>query len=169
MNEQDRKEINAFYDAEQEKLFGFIRNMGLDTHDADDVLNDAFLAICTHWSDVRDRSPRGYLYVVARNEIFRRWRSRNRRPEEPLEDQTAVVTGDFAQQVVDHQVLGGALATVTGREREAVLLLYYAGFDVAGAARVMGCKPGAVKRYAFDGRAKLRHALTGGTRKEPTR
>lgn len=171
MNEQERKEVDAFFDAEQEKLFGFIRNMGLDHHDAEDILNDAFLATCTHWSDVRDRSPRGYLYAAARHEIFRRWRTRtrNRKPGEALKDQPDAVTEDFAQRAVDHQVLRGALATVSARERQAVLLLHYAGFDVAGAARVMGCTPGAVKRYAYDGRAKLRRALADGTRREATR
>ena len=173
MNEEDSKEVDAFYDAEQGKLFGFIRKMGLDTHDAEEVVNDAFVAICAHWGKIRDGSPRGYLYRAARNEIYRRWRISGRRPEE-FWDPSAVTTGEFAQQVVDHETLRRALDKLTGREREAVLLLYYAGFDVAETALVMGgITPGAVKRYAFDGRGKLRRALTGGTgsdtRKEGTR
>jgi hypothetical protein len=135
-------------------------------------LNDAFVAMCTHWSDIRDGSPRGYLYTVARNEISRRRRVGGRRPEVSM-DSHAATTRDFAQQVVDHQTLRGALDSITGREREAVLLLHDAGFDLAGAAQVMGCMPGSVKRYAFDGRMKLRRVIAGstgsGTRREETR
>jgi RNA polymerase sigma-70 factor (ECF subfamily) len=172
MNEEDMKEADAFYDAEQERLLGFIRKMGLDTHDAEEVLNDAFVAICAHWSEIRDGSPRGYLYRAARNEVFKRWRISGRRPEEFF-DPSAVTTGEFAQQVADHEALRRALDTLAEREREAVLLLHYAGFDVAQAALLMGgITPGAVKRYAFDGRRKLKRALAGGTgsdtRKEGT-
>jgi RNA polymerase sigma factor (sigma-70 family) len=172
MNEEDSKEIDVFYDAEQEKLFGFIRRMGMDAHDAEDVQHDAFIAICAHWSEIRDGSPRGYLYRAARNEIYKRWRMSARRPEE-FWDPSALTRAEFAQQVVDHETLCWTLSKVTEREREVVLLVYYADFDVAEAALVMGgITPGAVKRYAFDGRAKLGRMLGGGTgsdtRKEGT-
>jgi RNA polymerase sigma factor (sigma-70 family) len=173
VNEQERKEIDAFYDAEHDNLFRFIRNQGLDAHDADDVLNDAFLAVCAHWSDVRDGSPRGYLYAAARNELHRRWRLRGRRPDGRLEREFAAETTDFAQQLADRQGLRWALGKLSGREREAVLLIDGAQFNVAGAAQIMGCTPGTVKRYAFNGRAKLRRLLDdggtpSGTRKEGT-
>jgi RNA polymerase sigma factor (sigma-70 family) len=172
MNEEDSKEADAFYDAEQARLLGFIRKMGLDTYDAEEVLNDAFVAICAHWSEIRDGSPRGYLYQAARNEVFKRWRISGRKPEEFF-DPSAVTTGEFAQQVADREALRRALDTLTEREREAVLLLHYAGFDVAQTALLMdGITPGAVKRYALDGRRKLKRALAGGTgsdaRKEGT-
>ena len=173
MNEEDSNEINKFYDEEQQKLFGFIRKKGLSSHDAEDVLNDAFLAICAHWSEIRGGSPRGYLYRAAQNEIYRRWRSRSRGTGE-LGDLAAALTEDLAQQVADQETLRLALVLLTERERQAVLLRYYAGFDVAETALIMGgITPGAVKRYAFDGRSKLKRALISGTgsdtRKEVTR
>ena len=144
MNEDDAKEVDAFYDAEQGKLFSYIRKMGLGVEDAEDVLNDAFLAICTRWRKIRDGSPRGYLYEAARNEIKKRWRSSSRRPGEAW-DPSAVATGEFAQQVADRQSVRGALDTLTDREREAVLLHHYAGFDITEIALIMGgITPGAV-------------------------
>lgn len=163
MTEDDAKEVDVFYDAEQDRLFSFIRKMGLGVEDAEDVLNDAFLAICGHWREIRDGSPRGYLYRVARNEIYRRWRSSSRRPGEAW-DPSAVTTGEFAQQIADHEALRGALDKLTEREREAVLLRYYAEFDIAETALIMGgITPGAVKRYASDGLGKLKRALTERT------
>lgn len=163
MNDEERKEADAFFDAEQGRLFGFLRNMGLGFHDAEDVLNSAFAAVCKHWSNVRDGSPRGYVYTVARNEVYKLWDTRRGRPEVPLEDHHAATTGDFAQDVVDHQALRWVLGQLPGREREAVLLVSYAGFDIAGAAQVMGCTPGTVKGHASHGRARLRPLLDGGT------
>lgn len=163
MNDEERKEADAFFDAEQARLFSFLRNMGLGFHDAEDILNSAFAAVCAHWGNVRDGSPRGYLYTAARNEVKRLWGTRRRRPEVPLENQHAVAAGDLAQGVADHQALRGALGKLPAREREAVLLVEYAGFDIAGAAQVMGCAPGTVKGHASRGRARLRPLLDSGT------
>jgi RNA polymerase sigma factor (sigma-70 family) len=173
MNDEERKEADEFFDTEQATLFGFLRRMGLDSNDAEDVLNSAFAAVCAHWGNIRDGSPRGYLYTSARHEAYKLWRTRRSRPEVPLGEWHAAATGDFAQGVIDHQALRRALGELPPREREAVLLVDYAGFDIAGAAQVMGCAPGTVKGHASRGRARLRPLLddgTGsGTRTEGTR
>jgi RNA polymerase sigma-70 factor (ECF subfamily) len=173
MSERRDKEVEAFYDAHQEKLLGFARGMGLGFHDAEDVVNDCFEVIWRYWDRLRDENLRAFLYTVAKHEVYKHSCRRNRRPEDLLADPPAVTARDFAQQVADHETLRQALATLSGREREAVLLRYYVECDVAETSTIMdGIKQGAVKRYAFDGRRKLRRALISGpedTRKAGTR
>jgi RNA polymerase sigma-70 factor, ECF subfamily len=160
MNMQDEREFNAFVDANQKKLFGFLRKMGLSFQDAEEALNDSFLAIWKYWHKVRDGRPLRYLYVVARNEVYARWNAGRGRLEDLMSEPPATTTRDFTQQVVDRQAVQWALSELAEREREAVLLRYYVGFDVTETAVIMdGIKPGAVKRYAFDGRQKLNRAL----------
>ena len=167
------EEVEKFFETHQAGLLSFVRQMGLGLHEAEDIINDCFAVIWLRWDRLRDGNPVAYLYKVARNEVYTRADRQRRRPEDLLEDPPAVTVEDFAQQVADHQALRGALSTLSGREREAVLLRYYAGCNVAEAADAMGgIKPGAVQRYAFDGIRKLRRALInrpGDTRKAGTR
>jgi RNA polymerase sigma-70 factor (ECF subfamily) len=160
MSEQDELEFDAFFDDNQKKLFGFLRRMGLSVQDADEAVNDSFLAIWKYWHRVRDGRSL-YLYAVARNEAYARWNARSGRLEDLMSEPPATTTRDFTQQVIDRQAIQWALSELTEREREAVLLRYYVGFDVTETAVVMdGISPGAVKRYASDGRRKLNHALS---------
>ena len=152
--------------------------MGLDPSDAEDVLDDSFLVIWRYWDELRN--PRAYLYTVARNQISKLGRARRREPEDLMGDtaeaaatDSAVISVDFSQQVVDREAIRQALQDLPERERETVLLRYYVGYDIAESARVMGISRGAVKRYAADGLKKLYRALNSGKpaagRKEGTR
>ena len=155
------REVEAFYDAHQEKVLGYVRGMGIGYHDAEDIVNTCFEVIWRYWEKLGDGKARAFLYTVARNEVYKRSRRRYRRREDLMAEPLALATGDFAQQVVDRVALRRALDPLPEREREAVLLRYYVGCDVAETARIMGgigC--GSVKRYAFDGRRKLLDALT---------
>jgi RNA polymerase sigma-70 factor, ECF subfamily len=159
---QVEQQFNEFVDASQRKLLGFLRKMGLSIPDAEEALNDSFLATWKHWHRIRDTKPLYYLYVVARNEVYARWKARRGRPEDLMSEPPAAKTGDFAQQVIDRQTVRRALSELTEREREAVLLRYYVGFNVSETAAIMdGISPGAVQRYASDGRQKLNRALGG--------
>jgi RNA polymerase sigma-70 factor (ECF subfamily) len=160
--EQRDEEIEKFYDTHQEKLFGYIRGMGLGHHDAEDIVIICFEVIWRHWARLRDGNARAFLYTVARHEVYTKSRACHRAQEDILADLPLLVTGDFAQQVAEREALCRALRTLSGQEREAVLLRYYAGCDVAETTRIMGgIDPGSVKRYTFDGRRKQPH----GTRK----
>jgi RNA polymerase sigma-70 factor (ECF subfamily) len=168
MSGPDYKELDAFYDAHQEKLFGFILRMGLAFQDAEDAVNECFLAILPHWLRIRDGNPRAYLYVTARNEVYKRWNAGRRRLEDLVWDLPAVPGADFAQEVAERDAIRWALLDLTEREREAVLLRYYAGFTVAETAMIMDdIAEGTVKRFAFDGRNKLSRALSDDARSDP--
>jgi RNA polymerase sigma factor (sigma-70 family) len=83
-------------------------------------------------------------------------------PSQGTADPAVVVAVDFVQQVVDRETMRWALQQLADRERETVLLRYYAGCTLLETARVMGVGTGTVKRYASDGLSKLYQALNGG-------
>ena len=154
--------------------------MGLALGDAEDVLNECFLVIWQYWYAIRDSNPRAYMYKVARNLVTKLWRTRGKKPEHLMGDPAAAITNDpaiisvdFTQQVVDWETMRWALPTLTEREREAVLLRYFVGCNLAETAMIMEIKTGTVKRYAANGVKKLYRALTGtnpaAIRKEGTR
>nr|WP_281387065.1 SigE family RNA polymerase sigma factor [Jiangella mangrovi] len=62
--------------------------------------------------------------------------------------------------VVDGADLRSALATLSPRQRACVVLHYYEDLSVTQVAEVLGCAPGAVKRYLSDARARLEPLLS---------
>jgi RNA polymerase sigma factor (sigma-70 family) len=66
---------------------------------------------------------------------------------------------DVSTQVADAQMLRDALAALSPREREAVVIRMQYQLSVAEAAEVMQLSAGAVKRYTFDGLHRLRERL----------
>lgn len=158
--------VEKFFNDLQGELLGFLLNMGLDLVDAEDVLNECFLVIWRYWHKICDSNPRAYLYAVARNQVTGLRRTRSNKPERPTGDPPAAITADptvisvdFTQQVVDWETMRWALQQLLERQREAVLLRYYVGCNLAETAMIMEIKTGTVKRYAADGLRKLR-ALT---------
>jgi RNA polymerase sigma factor (sigma-70 family) len=161
-------ELTDLYRKYEGKVLSFLLNMGLSQADAEDALNESFLVIWRYWHKLRDNNPHLYLYQVARNQVMRLRRSQSRKPEHlmgdppaPVTAELAVITTDFTSQVVDREMMRWALQKLTERERAAVLLRYYVGYNVAETATIMDIKTGTVKRYAVDGLGKLNRALTG--------
>jgi RNA polymerase sigma-70 factor (ECF subfamily) len=66
---------------------------------------------------------------------------------------------DVSAQVTDTALLRQALAALSPREREAVVIRMQWQLSVAEAAEVMKLSTGAVKRYTSDGLRRLREQL----------
>jgi RNA polymerase sigma factor (sigma-70 family) len=74
-------------------------------------------------------------------------------------DDTPSAPVDVSTQVADAAVLRDALAALSPREREAVIIRMQWQLSVAEAAEVMQLSTGAVKRYTSDGLRRLRERL----------
>lgn len=59
-------------------------------------------------------------------------------------------TGRFEPAIGEQHAIRAALASLPGRQRAAVVLRFYDDLPVAEIAQVMGCSPGAIKRYLSD-------------------
>jgi RNA polymerase sigma factor (sigma-70 family) len=150
----------------------------LGAHLAEDVASETFLIA------FRDRTRftsagigggyvRAWLYGIATNLIHRHRRGELRRyralargagdlPGEAHDDQVAArVTAQGVQRE-----LARALAGLSARERDALLLVALGGLDYAEAAAALGIPDGTVSSRLNRARRKLRAAL-GGT--DPTR
>ena len=142
-----------------------------DAAAAEDVVQDAFLALYTSWSRVRDKDDAvGYLHrsVVngARSRLRRRAVAIRLRPPRPPD---AISAEDAALSALVSGPLVTAMAALPRREREAVLFRHYLDRSEQQTADALGLRPGSVKGYASRGLAKLRTALnspTGDTQQE---
>lgn len=100
------------------------------------------------------RDPEQYLMRSILNEVRTRHRQHVRRP--------VVHTGvpDSAVQPVDDHVID-VIAQLPSRQRAAAFLVFYEEYTPSEAAKLMGCRPGTVRRYLHLARTKLREALDG--------
>jgi RNA polymerase sigma-70 factor (sigma-E family) len=120
-----------------------------DEDDAEELVQEAFVALHEHWDRV-DR-PGAYLRqcVVNRSRDLLRRRAVARRLRWP--------TRDDAELGADH--LLDALAALPVRRRAAVVLRYYEGRSEAEIARMLGVRPGTVKSLLHRALAQLREAI----------
>jgi RNA polymerase sigma factor (sigma-70 family) len=134
----------------------------VDAETAHEVLSETFLVAWRRLDDVPgDALP--WLLVVARNTLANHRRSVYRRSLLTYEMQRlAQVAEDHpAAEVaaVESQALLQALAKLTARQREALLLTAWDGLTSAQAAAVVGCSTGAFDVRLHRARTRLRQVM----------
>jgi RNA polymerase sigma-70 factor (sigma-E family) len=150
----DRSRLAALYVSDYEKLVRLARLLG-DPGDAEDVVQTAFIRVYRR-GRLRDPDLAGaYLRQTVVNLCRSAWRRTQtaRRHAEPVVDSVEGV------DVVTRMAMRSALSTLPRRQREAVVLRYYADLTEAAAAETMGVSVGSVKAYTSRGLARLGELL----------
>jgi RNA polymerase sigma-70 factor (ECF subfamily) len=132
---------------------------------AEDVASETWLQVSRDLGafDGTATAFRVWLFRIARHRGLDENRRAWRRHEEPhaAVDQlraTSATTRDAAAEVLESDDTDRALRLIAGLPRdqaEAVMLRVVAGLDVAGTARVLGKRPGAVRIAAMRGLRRL--------------
>lgn len=130
---------------------------------AEEVVQDAFVAMHGSWRRLRDPDkalPYLRQTVVNRSRSALRRRSvAERYVAPPLPDAPSAEQGAIGLLTRDEVMR--ALATLPTRQREALVLRYYADLSEAQIAHAMGISAGAVKSHSSRGIAALRSIFGG--------
>jgi RNA polymerase sigma-70 factor (sigma-E family) len=132
---------------------------------AEDLVQTALAKVAPRWSAViAAGDPAPYLRtVLVRTAIGwhrRRWRHEVATGKVPdLASRT-----DVAHEVSGRARLAGALATLTAKQRAAVVLRFYEDLSEADTAVALRCSVGSVKTHTSRALAHLRVALSDPTR-----
>ena len=132
-----------------------------DTQTAEEVVQDAFVAMQGGWQRLRDaENALAYLRqaVVNRSRSVLRHRTvvdKNMQKASP--DMPSAEHGALA--MLERSAVVDALRKLPERQREAIVLRYYADFSEAQIAAAMKISRGAVKSHTARGRAALRASL----------
>jgi RNA polymerase sigma-70 factor (ECF subfamily) len=156
----DRRSFEEFFEGEHRGLYGALRLLTRDGHEAEELMQDAFLKLLERWDRVSGLDdPSGYLYRTALN-LFR---SRRRRLRMAMSRSLRPAAArDELAEVEGREVAVTALAHLTPRQRAAVVLVDVLGLTSEEAARAMRVKASTVRVLAGRGRAALRAALKEG-------
>ena len=132
-----------------------------DTQTAEEVVQDAFVAMHDGWQRLRDNEKAlAYLRqaVVNRSRSVLRHRTvidknmQKAPPDMPSAEHGALV-------LLERHAVVAALRALPERQREAIVLRYYADLSEAEIAASMHISRGAVKSHTFRGMTALRAAL----------
>lgn len=130
---------------------------------AEEVVQDAFVAMHGSWRRLRD-PDRALAYL--RQSVVNRARSALRRrsvasrvlaSSAPLPDEPSAEAG--ALDRLEHDAMLTALRRLPVRQREVLVLRYYADLSESDIAEAMGISRGAVKSHASRAMAALRTTL----------
>ncbi len=150
--------IVALYTAHYLRLVRLAALLLHDTAAAEDVVQDAFVAMHGAWRRLRDEDK---AVAYLRQAVVNRSRSRLRhlavvrRHVEPAGPDIQSAESS-AMTAFDRAVVIEALRKLPPRQREALVLRYYGDLSEAQIAAAMGCSAGAVKSHASRGIAALR-------------
>lgn len=152
----DRAGFEGFYREHLARVIRACRLVLLDHAEAEDVAAEAFARLWSKWGSINDdHHAGGFVYTTAMRLCARR--GRRRRAE--AAGTRAPVPADDVERAVDRQEIARALGTLSVRQRQAVVLRDWAGFDTAEVARLLGMREPTVRVHLHRARAHLREAL----------
>jgi RNA polymerase sigma-70 factor (sigma-E family) len=126
-----------------------------DREAAQDAVQEALARVLPRWEAISFRDPEPYVRVALRSVCIDAHRRRAVRPPEVLgvdEPGLGPTSPDQAGAAAERLDLASALARLTPRQRQVLVLRFYEDLTEVAAAKVLGCSVNTVK-------SQTRHAL----------
>jgi RNA polymerase sigma factor (sigma-70 family) len=151
----DRSAFDGFYREHLARVIRACRLVLLDRAEAEDVAAEAFARLWSRWGAIHDdHHAGGFVYTTAMRLCARRAKRRRIAPEA-----TVASRPDDVSRALDRQEIARALRTLSVRQRQAVVLRDWAGFDTAEVAKLLGMREPTVRVHLHRARAHLREEL----------
>ncbi len=141
---------------------------GTQPSDAEAMVNTAFLAVHKKWPVLRDESPLAYARKVLMNLCIKQAKTAKRDHSLGIglgvdPDETPADPDSF-EALIDRIVIKDALARISPRQRQAVVLRHVEQLTVKETAERMGVTEGSVKSHTSDGLHALQKILADSYR-----
>lgn len=158
------RERDRFCEAAWPRLVDALTHYCGDVHLAEELVQEALIRAWDRWPQVATmRSPEAWTFRVAvnlANSRFRRRRAEQRARVRHGGDAAVHHDPDGAER----QAVRAAMAGLSDRHREVVVLRYVLDLPADEVARLLGSTPGAVRTAAHRAVAELRRSLDVTTR-----
>jgi RNA polymerase sigma factor (sigma-70 family) len=143
--------FEELFAAHHERLFRALYLIVGSSHEAEELMQDAFLGVFERWD--RIDNPVGYLYRTALNATrsrFRRLAMAAKRTITPGEPEDPFAAADLRDELVR------ALKDLPERQRAALVLVDLLDYSSEDASKLLGVTPATVRSLASHGRAALK-------------
>ncbi|GAA1562201.1 sigma-70 family RNA polymerase sigma factor [Actinomadura kijaniata] len=160
MNDAERR-FTAIYDSCRQRVWAYAcaRAGG---QIADEVVSETFAIAWRRFGDIPE-PPLPWLLGVARNVLRDGHRAEARRAAftAELAHWTPPPGGDVAEDVTERMAVLRAMAELPDGDREVLILTAWQGLSPREAARVLGCRPAALRVRLHRARRRLTKAVEG--------
>jgi RNA polymerase sigma-70 factor, ECF subfamily len=158
----DREAFEELFDLYQPRLKYYIRRLNNSDSDIDDILQDIWVTVFRKIRGLKDaQSFTIWLYRIARNEVFGRFRNSEKfvdLPQENNHPQCSDNNGEFNAE--DAERLHKALINIQPYHREVLTLLFIEQMSYQGISEVVGCSIGTVRSRIFYAKESLRKEMS---------
>lgn len=153
--------VTEIYHGEYKSLVRLAVLLVHDVPTAEEVVQDAFEAMHTAWRRLRDSEKAlSYLRQAVVNKsrsVLRHRTVVDKNAPKPAPDEPSAEQGALA--LIERSAVVAALRTLPDRQREAIVLRYYADLSEADIAATMGISRGAVKSHTARAMSALKSIL----------
>ena len=164
--EGDNKAFSAIVERHRTRLTTVARRYTRNDHDAQDVVQEAFLrASCNLHSYRRESSLSTWLHRLVKNSGYDYLNHRSNRENASLDaedfddDRNPLLAHNPSENLAEQLVVREAMQLLREDQREALVLTDVAGFRVGEVATAQGVKPGTIKSRRARAREVLRAAM----------
>lgn len=153
--------FDTFFLEEYPGVYGSLCLITRNRHEAEDIAQDAFMKMWERWDTVDSLDdPVAYVHSIAMNSFRRRYRRARLALRRTLR---VTPPDDLLAAVEEREAVVRRIASLTPRQRAAIVLTDLLDYTSDEAAEMLGMRPGAVRSLASRGRAELRR--NGGTKR----
>jgi len=155
--EGDRDALRYLYASYSNNIYGYVRSIVHDEHEAEDVTQQVFAKLITRIVKYEDRGVPFFAWLLrlARNVAIDHLRANRMTPTEEVFDPDASGGPDL-----DHvETVRAALATLPDEQREVVILRHVVGLTPGEIANRMGRTEGSIHGLHHRGRRALQREL----------
>ena len=151
--------FETFFEQTHQRLFGGLCLVTGNRHEAEEIMQDAYLKIWERWDRVSGMDdPTGFLFRTAMNGF----RSRYRRASVAIRKGMSLAPDiDDLAAIEDRDEVVRILRPLSPAERAAIVLTTMFGYSSAEAGRLLGVKAATVRAHATRARAGARASLEG--------
>jgi RNA polymerase sigma-70 factor, ECF subfamily len=156
--EGDQHALHFLYASYSHNIYGYVRSIVGDDHDAEDVTQHVFAKLITSIQKYDDRGVPFFAWLLrfARNVAIDHLRANRLVPIEEVLDPRATCGTDL-----DHaETVREALATLPDEQREVVIMRHVVGLTPGEIADRMGRSEGSIHGLHHRGRRALQRELT---------
>ncbi|HEV8103124.1 MAG TPA: sigma-70 family RNA polymerase sigma factor [Gaiellaceae bacterium] len=148
--------FGVFFSEHHARLYRALVMVTRSPHEADEITQEAFVRIWAKWDRVSGmESPDGYLYRAALN-LYRQRGRQAARLVRLLASWPGEAREDALDRLGELDTLQRLVLQLPPRQRAALVVTEYLGYDSAAGAEILGIQPGAVRMLVSKAKAQLR-------------
>jgi len=165
----DDKAVTTLFLHYRDRLYAFVRLQVTADHEAEDIVQDVFLAAFRQLDRFRGEAEFStWLWAIAGNKVADLYRAQKRKGlitviDEEMEDSLPDPNWDFVEQLEAKEMAQALIhcqASLPVAQKEAIYWVFYQELGVNDAAQRQSCPPGTVKSRLYHARKQLADCLS---------